>query len=130
VLLAHVEEDASTRGGCIHAHEANFKQIATGLPGLETGLLLPFDAMVSKGRLGLEKFVELTATAPAKIYNLHPRKGSIAIGADVDIAIWNPSRGDAERRNDARSHRIRAFCQVQISRLAGDRAAARTRHHQ
>ena len=45
--------------------------------------------MVSGGRLGLEKFVELTATAPAKIYNLHPRKGSIAVGADADIAIWD-----------------------------------------
>src|ERR1700751_1459248 len=72
--------------------DANFKQIANGLPGLETRLPLLFDAMVSKGRLGLEKFVELTATAPAKIYNLHPRKGSIAIGADADIAIWDPSR--------------------------------------
>jgi dihydropyrimidinase len=72
--------------------DANFKQIANGLPGLETRLPLLFDAMVSKGRLGLEKFVDLTATAPAKIYNLHPRKGSIAIGADADIAIWDPSR--------------------------------------
>jgi dihydropyrimidinase len=72
--------------------EANFKQIANGLPGLETRLPLLFDAMVSKGRLGLEKFVELTATAPAKIYNLHPRKGSVAIGADADIAIWDPLR--------------------------------------
>src|SRR6516225_7550996 len=70
----------------------NFKQIANGLPGLETRLPLLFDAMVSKGRLGLEKFVELTATAPAKIYNLHPRKGSIAVGADADIAIWDPDR--------------------------------------
>ena len=70
----------------------NFKQVANGLPGLEVRLPLLFDAMVSKGRLGLEKFVELTATAPAKIYNLHPRKGSIAIGADADIAIWDPSR--------------------------------------
>src|SRR3569832_3008768 len=48
--------------------------------------------MVSKGRLGLETSVELTATAPAKIYNLHPRKGSIAGGADADIAIWDPQR--------------------------------------
>jgi dihydropyrimidinase len=72
--------------------DPNFKQVANGLPGLETRLPLLFDAMVSKGRLGLEKFVELTATAPAKIYNLHPRKGSIAIGADADIAIWDPSR--------------------------------------
>src|ERR1700722_3229867 len=70
----------------------NFKQGGKGLPGVEVRLPLLFDAMVSKGRLGLEKFVELTATAPAKIYNLHPRKGSIAIGADADIAIWDPSR--------------------------------------
>ena len=70
----------------------DFKQIANGLPGLEVRLPLLFDAMVSKGRLGLEKFVDLTATAPAKIYNLHPRKGSIAVGADADIAIWDPER--------------------------------------
>jgi dihydropyrimidinase len=70
----------------------NFKEVANGLPGLEVRLPLLFDAMVSKGRLGLEKFVELTATAPAKIYNLHPRKGSIAVGADADIAIWDAER--------------------------------------
>jgi dihydropyrimidinase len=70
----------------------NFKQVANGLPGLEVRLPLLFDAMVSKGRLDLQKFVDLTATAPAKIYNLHPRKGSIAVGADADIAIWDPAR--------------------------------------
>jgi dihydropyrimidinase len=70
----------------------NFRQVANGLPGLEVRLPLLFDAMVSKGRLGLEKFVDLTATAPAKIYNLHPRKGSIVVGADADIAIWDPAR--------------------------------------
>lgn len=70
----------------------NFKQIANGLPMLELRLPLLFDAMVSKGRLGLNKFVELTATAPAKIYNLHPKKGAIAIGADADIAIWDPDK--------------------------------------
>jgi dihydropyrimidinase len=68
----------------------SFKQIANGLPGLEARLPLLFDAMVSKGRLGANKFVELTATAPAKIYNIHPRKGSIAVGCDADLAIWNP----------------------------------------
>ena len=70
----------------------NFKQIANGLPGLELRLPLLFDAMVSKGRLGLNKFVELTATSPAKIYNLHPKKGAIAIGADADIALWDPDK--------------------------------------
>src|SRR5271167_1234210 len=70
----------------------NFKVIANGLPGLEARLPLLFDAMVSQGRLGLEKFVSLTATEPAKIYGLHPRKGDIVIGADADIAIWDPKR--------------------------------------
>ncbi len=68
----------------------NFKQIANGVPGLETRLPLLFDAMVSRGRLGLQKFVEVTAMAPAKIFNLHPKKGSLAIGADADVAIWDP----------------------------------------
>ena len=79
--------------GKLHAGpNPNFKQIANGLPGLEVRLPLLFDTMVSKGRLGLQKFVELTATAPAKLYNLQPRKGSIAIGSDADIAIWDPAK--------------------------------------
>src|SRR5258707_716503 len=87
LLCAHAEKGKLRAGP-----NPSFKQVADGLPGLEVRLPLLFDAMVSKGRLGLEKFVELTATAPAKIYNLHPRKGSIAIGADADIAIWDPDR--------------------------------------
>lgn len=68
-----------------------FKQIANGMPGLEMRLPVLFDAMVSQGRLGLRKFVELTATAPAQIYDL-PGKGSLAIGMDADIAIWDAGR--------------------------------------
>jgi dihydropyrimidinase len=71
----------------------SFKEIANGIPGLELRLPVLFDAMVSRGRLGLCKFVELTATAPAKIYGLHPKKGTIAPGSDADLALW-----DAERR--------------------------------
>jgi dihydropyrimidinase len=70
----------------------HFKLIANGMPGLELRLPVLFDAMVSGGRLGLEKFVELTATAPARIYGLNPLKGSIAVGADGDLAIWDPER--------------------------------------
>lgn len=69
-----------------------FKQIPNGMPGLEARLPLLFDAMVSNGRFDLPRFVEWTATAPAKIYGLHPKKGSIAIGADADIAIWDPGK--------------------------------------
>jgi dihydropyrimidinase len=69
-----------------------FKQIANGLPGLQARLPLLFDAMVSKGRFDVSRFVAWTATEAAKIYGLHPRKGSIAIGADADIAIWDPRK--------------------------------------
>lgn len=71
---------------------ANFKEIANGMPGLELRLPVLFDAMVSQGRLGIEKFVELTATAPARLYGLNPRKGSIAVGADADLVLWDPER--------------------------------------
>jgi dihydropyrimidinase len=83
--------DAS--GKLRNGDKSNFKEIANGIPGVELRLPLLFDAMVSKGRLGLEKFVELTSAAPAKLFNLHPRKGSIAIGADADIVLW-----DADKR--------------------------------
>ncbi len=69
-----------------------FKQIANGLPGLEVRLPLLFDAAVTQGRLGLERFVELTSTAPAKLYGLYPKKGALAVGADADIAIWNATK--------------------------------------
>ncbi len=69
---------------------ATFKQIANGVPGLELRLPLLFSEGVLKGRLNLNQFVELTSTRAAKLYGLHPRKGTIAIGADADLAIWDP----------------------------------------
>ncbi|MFP4360842.1 MAG: dihydropyrimidinase [Alphaproteobacteria bacterium] len=69
-----------------------FTDVPNGLPGLAFRLPLLFDAMVSRGRMRLEDFVRLTATAPARLYNLHDRKGSIAIGLDADLAIWDPHR--------------------------------------
>jgi dihydropyrimidinase len=82
--------DAS--GKLLAGPDPNFKEIPNGMPGLEARLPLLFDAMVSGGRLGLEKFVALAATEPAKIYGLHPRKGDIVIGGDADLAIWDPQR--------------------------------------
>ncbi len=68
-----------------------FKQIANGLPGLETRMPLLFSEGVGKGRISLNQFVALTATNAARIYGLYPRKGTIAVGADADIAIWDPA---------------------------------------
>jgi dihydropyrimidinase len=71
---------------------ATFRQIANGLPGLELRQLLMFDAMVSQERMTVPDFVELTATAPAKHYGLYPKKGTISIGADADLVLWDPQR--------------------------------------
>ncbi len=69
-----------------------FKHIANGLPGLEVRLPLLFSEGVKKGRLDLQQFVALTSTNAAKLYGLHPRKGTIAVGADADLAIWDPDK--------------------------------------
>jgi dihydropyrimidinase len=68
-----------------------FKRIANGVPGIEVRMPLLFSEGVQKGRLTLNEFVALTATNAAKIYGLHPRKGTIAIGCDADMAIWDPT---------------------------------------
>jgi dihydropyrimidinase len=70
----------------------DFKQIANGIPGIELRLPLLFSEGIGTGRIGLERFVELCCTNPAKIYGLHPNKGTIAIGADADLAIWDPEK--------------------------------------
>ena len=88
----HAPYSWDERGKLMAGPDATFKQIPNGLPGLELRLPLLFDAMVSQGRLGLNKFVELTATAPAQLYNLAPAKGSIAVGADADLVLWDPDR--------------------------------------
>ena len=70
--------------------DASFKTIANGVPGLELRLPLLYSAGVRTGRLTLNQFVALASTNAAKLYGLYPRKGSIAVGADADIAIWDP----------------------------------------
>jgi dihydropyrimidinase len=68
----------------------SFAQIPNGMPGVETRLYLLWDGGVRKGRISLNRFVEITSTAPAKIFGLYPHKGTIAIGADADLVIWDP----------------------------------------
>jgi dihydropyrimidinase len=72
--------------------EVPFRYIPHGTPGLETRMPILFSEGVGKGRIDLNRFVALTATDPAKMYGLYPRKGTIAIGSDADIAVWDPHR--------------------------------------
>ena len=69
----------------------SFRHIPNGIPGVELRLPILFSEGVNKGRIDLPRFVALTATNQAKTYGLYPRKGTIAIGADADIAIWDPA---------------------------------------
>ena len=69
-----------------------FRAVANGIPGLETRMAILFSEGVVKGRIDLPRFVALTSTNNAKMYGLYPRKGTIAIGGDADICIWDPER--------------------------------------
>jgi dihydropyrimidinase len=69
--------------------EVAFQYIPNGIPGLETRMPLLYSEGVLGGRITLSKFVELTSTNAAKAYGLHPRKGTIAIGSDADLVIWD-----------------------------------------
>lgn len=69
-----------------------FNRIANGLPGIELRAPLLFSEGVQKGRISLGTFVALTAANAAKIFGMDERKGSIAIGYDADIAIWDPDK--------------------------------------
>jgi dihydropyrimidinase len=84
--------------------EVSFEHIPNGIPGIETRLPLLFDG-VSRGTLSLNKFVELTSLNPAKLYGLYPRKGTIAVGADADIVLWDPLK-HVIIGNDALHHNV------------------------
>jgi dihydropyrimidinase len=69
----------------------DFTKIPNGGPGIENRMQLIFHHGVNAGRIRLERFVELTAEAPAKIFGMYPKKGTITAGSDADILIWDPA---------------------------------------
>ncbi|HVR31522.1 MAG TPA: dihydropyrimidinase [Acidimicrobiia bacterium] len=70
--------------------EGDFTKIPNGMPGVEERLRLIYDAAVSENRMSLERFVEVCAATPAKMFGLYPKKGTIAVGSDADIIVWDP----------------------------------------
>jgi dihydropyrimidinase len=63
--------------------------VPNGIPGLETRLPLLFSEGVQRGRIDIQQFVALASTNAAKLYGLYPRKGTIAIGSDADLVVWD-----------------------------------------
>jgi dihydropyrimidinase len=80
----------------------NFAKIPNGLPSVEDRFTLIFQG-VKKGEISLTRFVDLVATAPAKMFGLYPRKGTIAPGFDADIVMFDPNR---ERVISAKDHHM------------------------
>jgi len=93
------------QGKMLHGDETPFNWVPNGVPGIETRLPILFSEGVHKGRISLQRFVELTATNPAKLYGLYPRKGSLAIGADADIVVYDAQR-TLTIRNEMLHHNV------------------------
>lgn len=83
---------------------SDFSKIPNGGPGIEHRMSLIYDGGVVQKRIGLNRFVELTSTAAAKIFGLFPRKGTIAVGSDADIVIFDPNR---DQTISAKTHHMR-----------------------
>ncbi len=69
----------------------DFSKIPNGAPGVETRMSLMFDGGPAKGRISLNRWVELCSTSPAKIFGLFPKKGTIAPGSDADLVVFDPN---------------------------------------
>jgi len=69
----------------------DFTKIPNGGPGVEHRMSLIYNGGVAAGKIGLNRFVELTSTSAAKLFGLFPRKGTIAVGSDADIVIFDPN---------------------------------------
>ena len=84
----------------------DFSRIPNGGPGVENRMSLIYHHGVNAGRIDLNRFVELTSTAPARIFGMFPRKGTIAVGSDADIVIFDPERELTISRSDRRTHHM------------------------
>ena len=81
----------------------DFRKVPNGLPGVEDRVDLLHDGGVIGGRISRERWVELVSTAPARMFGMYPRKGSITVGADADLVVYDPN---ARRTISAATHHM------------------------
>lgn len=91
---------ADERGKLNPKGKKHFKHIPNGIPGVELRAPILFSEGVMKGRIDVSRFVALTSTNHAKTYGLYPKKGTVAVGSDADIAIWNPDTVNTVRHTN------------------------------
>ena len=96
----------------------DFTKIPNGGPGIENRLHLLFDGGVNKKRISLNRWVEITSTTPAKMFGMYPRKGTISVGSDADLVIWNPNK---EFTISAKTHHMRVdYSMLEGFKVKGD----------
>ena len=83
--------------------QGDFRKIPNGLPGVEDRVDLLHDGGVVAGRITRERWVEIVSTAPAKLFGMFPRKGTIAVGSDADVVVYDPA---ATRTISAKTHHM------------------------
>ncbi|MZP30052.1 dihydropyrimidinase [Heliobacterium undosum] len=99
----------------------DFSRIPNGMPGVEHRMGLLYTYGVTTGRISLNQFVSLTATRPAQLFGIFPRKGTLAVGSDADIVVWDPT-SDMEITNENHHYRL------DYNPYAGFRQAGRPAH--
>jgi dihydropyrimidinase len=90
--VEYEKQDPSYRRPGKELGVGNFAKIPNGLPGLEDRLIVTWHGGVNSGRISPMRFVELNCTNPARIFGMYPRKGTIAVGSDADILVWDPNK--------------------------------------
>jgi dihydropyrimidinase len=102
--IEYEKQDPSYRRPGKELGLGDFSKIPNGMPGIEDRMIVIWDQGVNSGRLSPQRFVELNCTNPAKIFGMYPRKGTIAIGSDADILVWDPNK---EHTISADTHHMR-----------------------
>jgi dihydropyrimidinase len=91
------------RNGGKELGKEGFHKIPNGIPGIEDRLYVMWHNGVNSGTITPSRFVEITSTNPAKIFGMYPKKGTISVGSDADIVVWDPEK---EHTVSAETHHI------------------------
>jgi hypothetical protein len=95
--------------------------VMPGLANVETMMPMLYSEGVTKGRISLDRFVEVTSTNPAKLFGMFPRKGTISVGSDADLVVWDPNEVRTIRAKEMHSKADFDLLYSKVGRCEGGR---------